>query len=176
MFWHQKHKIQELLERFNMTDCKGAKPPIEVNFQNICSDDSPKCNVHQFESLIGSLQYISTWSRPDISFAVNILSRHLSDPREIHWKSAKRILRYLKHTINYCLVISPTQEQALQGFSDSSWAHDIVSRKSTSGNVLKLAGVLIDWKVAKQNYVALSTAEAEYAALSQISTKIEIVI
>ncbi|KAJ7338811.1 hypothetical protein JRQ81_012713, partial [Phrynocephalus forsythii] len=92
ILWHQKEKNIELLGKYHMLECKGAKNPKEMNFQNVCNDEnSPQCNTGMYESLVGSFQYISTWSRPDISYAVNILSRHLADPHE-DFTVTKRIL------------------------------------------------------------------------------------
>lgn len=80
LLWHQKPKIIELLNKYGMVDCKGAKMPMEVNFPKIRYEESPKCDVHMYEAAIGSLQYLCTWARPDVAYATNLLSRHVAAP------------------------------------------------------------------------------------------------
>lgn len=80
----------------------------------------------------------------------------------------KRILRYLKGTVNYGILFSCNVESDCVGFSDADWAGDVNDRKSTSGYLFQLCGGAISWRSKKQPYFALSTstAEAEYMALS----------
>ena len=80
--------------------------------------------------------------------------------------STKRILRYLKGTSNYGLRYKDNSGSEITGYSDADWAGDTGDRKSTSGYVFTQAGAAISWKSSKQKCVALSTAEAEYVALS----------
>jgi hypothetical protein len=122
-----------------------------------------------YKSLIGSLQYIALSTRPDISYAVNQLSRYLSNPGHQHWVSGKRVLRYLKGTARMSLLYKDhdgTQSSKLEVFCDADWAGDIDDRKSTTGIVIKLNGCPILWMSKKQSIVALSTAEAEYIAIA----------
>ena len=82
-----------------------------------------------------------------------------------HWTAIKRILRYLKGTSNFGLQYNFDSPDCA-GYSDADWAGDVGDRKSTSGYVFLLGGAAISWKSSKQSCVALSTAEAEYVALS----------
>ena len=75
----------------------------------------------------------------------------------------KRILRYLKGTFNFGLMYSEHSSSVCVGYADADWAED---RKSTSGYVFMLGGAAVSWRSSKQSSVALSTAEAEYVALS----------
>ena len=78
----------------------------------------------------------------------------------------KRILRYLKGTSNLGLLYREGTPAEIAGYSDADWAGDIGDRKSTSGYVFLIGGAAISWKSSKQSCVSLSTAEAEYVALS----------
>jgi len=82
--------------------------------------------------------YLSTGTRPDITFAVNSVSQFFEKPMKIHWNAVKRILKYLKGTANHGLYYPTTQNNHLKAFSDADYAGDINTRKFTTGYVLKL--------------------------------------
>jgi len=88
---------------------------------------------------------------------------------EAHLTAAKRVLRYLKRTINLSLPYKQTENSDIVGFSDADWASDMDNRHSTTGNVFMMAGNAICWLSQKQSTVALSTAESEYIPLSSAS-------
>jgi hypothetical protein len=120
-----------------------------------------------YSSLIGSLLYLSNSTRPDITFAVHRLSSYNSNPNEIHWKAAKRILKYLKKTDDLGLVFKNSNDCTLHGYSDSDWASDLDTRRSTTGYFVTLNRNPISWCSKRQNTIALSTAEAEYMGISE---------
>lgn len=120
-----------------------------------------------YQELIGSLLFLSNVSRPDITFAVNYLSKFNNNPGKQHWVAAKRILRFLKGTIDYKLAYTKDSGGCeFTGYSDSDFGADVDERKSVSGYVFVMAGGAVSWSSKKQTTVALSTAEAEYMALS----------
>ena len=110
--------------------------------------------------------YLSVCSRPDIAFAVGSLARHSAKPGKSHWTAVKRVLRYLSGTINQGIIFRRSESASIVGYSDADWAGDRQDRKSTSGYLFQIAGGPISWRSKKQDTVALSTAEAEYVALS----------
>ncbi len=118
--------------------------------------------------MVGSLLYAAMATRPDIAHAVGVVSKFNSRPTEAHLTSVKRILRYLRGTINLALKYHklPKRPESLIGYSDADWAGDLDDRHSTTGNVFLMAGGAISWLSKKQASVALSTSEAEYVALS----------
>ncbi|KAG5869923.1 hypothetical protein JTB14_035638 [Gonioctena quinquepunctata] len=116
-----------------------------------------------YRKVIGSLMYLACTSRPDIMYAVSYLSRFLDKPNQDLWTAGKRILRYLKNTIETGLFYKQG-EGSLGAFSDADWAGDKSDRKSTSGSIILYAGNPINWFSKKQSCEALSTAEAEYVA------------
>ena len=107
--------------------------PLETSF---LSDEAA-----EYRSLTGSLLYISACTRPDVSFAVSFLSRFVTEPEHQHWIAAKRILRYLKGTVQHGLVFSGSKNvpNILQDYSDSDWGNDF-NRRSTSGYVFTMNG------------------------------------
>jgi hypothetical protein len=122
-------------------------------------------NPTTYRSLIGSLRYIVN-TRPDMAFAVGVMSRYMEAPSKDHWAAVKHILRYLKGTIKYgCKYERGTDLKLfLVGFSDCDFAGDAEDRKSTTGVVYFLGKNLVTWASQKQKIVALSSCEAEYVA------------
>lgn len=145
-----------------MQDCKGNRTPMETKFSATTSQ-----NVIEvpYKELVGSLLYISTNTRPDITFAVSYLSRFLDKPTQELWTAGKRVLRYLKETQDQGLLYKRKGNYTeLQAYSDADWAADKTDRKSTSGCVIFQGANLVTWFSRKQSCTALSTAEAEYIA------------
>lgn len=108
-----------------------------------------------------------THTRPDISFAVSIVSRFMCSPQEPHLQAVKHIYRYLKGTTNFALLYKRGEEDNICGFTDADWAGDVHDRKSTTGFVFFLGSTPITWNSKKQPTVALSSTEAEYMAITE---------
>lgn len=134
------------------------------------ADDAAKADMAPvpYRKLVGSLLYLSTHTRPDITYAVNTLAQFMQNPGRPHWEAAKRILRYLKKTRTYALTFGNVAGP-LEGFSDADWAlHD--HRHSISGTCLILNGGTVSYGSQKQSIIALSLAEAECLALTKLVT------
>ncbi|WKA10632.1 hypothetical protein VitviT2T_028196 [Vitis vinifera] len=113
--------------------------------------------------MIGSLLYLIA-SRPDIMYSVCLCVRFQSCPKESHLSAVKRILRYLKGTMDMGLWYPKSDNFELIGFSDAHFAGCRVERKSTSGTFHFLEHSFVSWHSKMQNSVALSTVEAEHIA------------
>jgi hypothetical protein len=168
IFLSQENYIKEILDEFEMTDAKVATTPIEPGHQMLEESDG-KINVtFPYRQLVGKLIYLSSATRPDIAYTVGVLSRVLDRPQEVHINGAKRLLRYLKYTMGYGLLLGKLNDRGnvfkLKGYSDSSYNDDQVG-KATSGNLSYLGDSCISWKSKKQSVVTTSTQEAEYIAL-----------
>ena len=119
-----------------------------------------------YRSLIRSLRYL-LHTQPDMTYSVIILSRYMVNPTSDHWIAAKRVLRYLKRTINFSLIYGKgVNDLNVIGYSDSDFAGDVEDKKSPSGQVFFLGGQPITWNSLKQRVVALSSCEAEYRAIT----------
>lgn len=162
----QKRYILEILKKYGMEDCKPISTPLEVNakFDDIPTKEEEMARI-PFRSLMGSLLYIAIGTRPDIAFAVNCLSQYNNKYAETHWKAAKRILRYLKGTVDMKLTYEKT-DLPLIGFADADWGNCSLDRRSFSGMVFMMSGGAITWESRKQRTVAASTTEAEYYSLT----------
>ncbi|RVW50731.1 Retrovirus-related Pol polyprotein from transposon RE1 [Vitis vinifera] len=162
-FINQAKYIKDLLKRFNMEEAKVMKTPMSSSIKLDMDEKGKSIDSTMYRGMIGSLLYL-TASRPDIMYSVCLCARFQSCPKESHLSAVKRILRYLKGTMNIGLWYPKGDNFELIGFSDVDFAGCRVERKSTSGTCHFLGHSLVSWHSKKQNSVALSTAEAEYIA------------
>ena len=164
----QRRYIEKILCKFGMEHCNPCQIPIDVNIKN--DEITSEQTNAPFRELIGSLQYLVLVSRPDIAVAVNYYSKFQEKPEEIHFKGLKRILRYLKGTIDHKLVYKVHENSnCLVGYADASYGNDTKDRKSISGYIYKLFGNTVSWSTKKQSTISESSTEAELLALSHAS-------
>ena len=154
------------LEKFRMMDCTPIATPMEARLQLSRSDPSPPVNATLYRQLIGSLIYL-TYTRPDISFVVSYLSCFMQEPKICHCKATKRILRYLKGTIDLGLEFKKNENLFLIGYSNSDHAGNMDDRKSTSGFIFFMGSGPISWGSKKQNFISFSSIEAEYQVVGE---------
>ncbi|XP_046406268.1 secreted RxLR effector protein 161-like [Ischnura elegans] len=120
-----------------------------------------------YQELTGSLLCLSCNTRPDISFAISVLSGYNSNYQDVHWNLAKRVLRYLKGTMNIGLVFKKATDVNLNGYVDAGFVFDDSDGLSYRGQAFMLGKCLISWESRKLKSVALSSTEAEYLSLSE---------
>lgn len=169
IFINQSGYIGNILDKFGFGNCKPVSTPCDVSSGLVKTyDDRDLFDVNKYQSAVGSLLFLSTRTRPDVTFAVCNVAKYCSKPYMQHWLAVKRIFRYLRGTTNYGIMYSKSAGGECLGYSDSDWAGDKTDRKSTSGYCFKLGkdNGIISWRTNKQSCVALSTAEAEYVALA----------
>ena len=163
---NQTRYIESLVERYNLENT-----PMEVNLK-IEKSDSYEKDI-KYRNLIGALLYISSATRPDISFSVNYLSRYQNCYNETHYKYAMRILKYLYLTRDIKLTYRRNVNCIIDCYVDADWAVDNLDRKSTTGYVIRLFGNVIYWKSRKQNSVTTASTFAEYVALSEAVSELK---
>ena len=145
-----------------MGNCKAAKTPLNTNEKLCLNDGAEKVDEKLFRSIVGSLMYL-THTRPDIVFAVSLISQFMHNPSKNHMGAAKRILRYVQGTSACGIRYSRGKFSNLVVYTDSDWASSADDRKSTTGYVVSLGSGAISWSSKKQQSIALSSTEAEYA-------------
>lgn len=155
-----------------MSDCNPIRTPIDYNqkfVKSMCpKDDETKEKMSKvpYMQAIGCLLYAAQISRPDICYAVNILSRFSSNPGKPHWEGVKRIMRYLKGTIDKGIVYKMKPNDELKGYCDADWAGNLDDRKSTTGYIFTYQSGAISWNTKKQKTVALSSTESEFMSIT----------
>ena len=165
---HQQRYITKILKRFGMENCNPVNTPIEVSSTvEKAMDDEILCDQKLYQSIIGSLLYAATATRPEIAYATHFLGQFSWKPTETHLSAAKRVLRYLKGTITYGLTYKyDTSEILLRIYSNSSFASNLTDRHSYTGLVIQTFGHTTIWRSKKQKTVSDSTTVAEYIALA----------
>lgn len=169
VFINQAHYVRRLLEKFNLADCNAVATPLDkAHMYDDDREDAMLSDSVPYREAVGSLLYLATGTRPDISFAVSVVSQVLDKPTKRHWEMVKRILRYLKGTAELGIVYrNGLDPGVLTAYSDADYAGDTKTRRSTSGFCCKYMGGPVSWSSRRQKSVALSTTEAEYIAASE---------
>lgn len=165
----QEMYARSILREFGMENCRDANTPLPPGARYHKASEENKLDEHtasRYRTLIGSLMYLVTGSRPDLAFAVTYLSQFCSAPSMEHWKGAKHVLRYLHKTATTKLRYT-RKEANIVAYTDADWAGDPIDRKSFSGYVTLFAGGATSWSSKKQTMTALSTTEAEFVAISE---------
>ena len=169
----QRSYINSMLRRYGFEDLKPVSLPMEASIR-LTSAQSPTTTqqiAHMrnipYQEAVGSLTYVSLGTRPDITYAVQTVSRFSKNPEEAHWEAVKRIFRYLKGTKEFWLTYGGPQKE-LKGYADAdgSMAED---RHVISGYAFLLRGGAISWAAKRQEIVSLSTTESEYVAVTHAS-------
>jgi len=167
---NQKSYILSVLDRYRMADSHPVGTPMSVRGDGSVSDSKPLASGVPYREAVGSLLYITN-TRPDISCSVSLVAQKVNAPTTEDWADVKRIMRYLKGTVDYSLVYEKN-EKILHCYSDADYARDEETRQSRTGYLCLFAGGLVSWASMKQNCVTLSTTEAEFLAASEAAKQI----
>lgn len=147
---------------------KQETTPMNINDKLSVADGGAKANGEVFRSMVGGLIYL-THTRPDLSYAVNLVARFMQHPSNIHIGAARRILKYVAFSDDMGIWYEKCGETTLMGYSDSDWANCVDDRKSLSTYLSFFGNGAISWSSKKQPMVALSSTEAEYIAVAGAS-------
>lgn len=151
-FLNQEALIQNTLERHVSAKCKITNTPMSPSLHLLPYDGTCEYGEQKiFQAMVGSLLYISRYSRPDISAAVGVISKFAQNPGPEHFDSATKILRYLKGTKSLNLSVKGGEENILTLYCDADWGGDRQDRKLISGYALYLRKSLVSWE-AKSNH------------------------
>jgi hypothetical protein len=178
---HQVHLsqasyIDKLATRFNVKPSKASTPleitrVKELHTPHHDDDESKELRISpDYQSKVGSLMYGMCHTRPDLAFALSILSRFLSSPSPKHQEALERVLSYTVATKTHGLSFAEEPELEIIAYCDADYANDTATRRSTSGYAIFLGSSSspVVWKSQRQRSVALSTAEAEYYAITEV--------
>ncbi|GJV71807.1 retrovirus-related pol polyprotein from transposon TNT 1-94 [Tanacetum coccineum] len=165
IFINQAKYTLEILKKHGMEKGQSIGTPMATKPKLDADLSGEPVDQTDYRSKIGSLMYLTS-SRPDIVQAVCYCARYQARPTEKHLKEVKRIFRYLRGTIHMGLWYPKGSGFELTAFSDADHAGCVDTRKSTSGGIQFLGDKLVSWMSKKQDCTAMSSAEAEYVALS----------
>ncbi|GKD16217.1 ribonuclease H-like domain-containing protein [Tanacetum coccineum] len=166
LFLSQSKFAEEILERAHMQHCNPCKTPVDTE-SKLGSDGDPVSDPTLYRSLTGALQYL-TFIRPDISYAVQQICLYMHDPRDPHFTALKRILRYVRGTIDHGIQLYVSSTSQLTAYTDADWAGCPVTRRSTSGYCVFLGDNLLSWSTKRHVTLSRSSAEAKYRGVSYV--------
>ena len=177
IFMHQSTYISKILKRFYMDKAHPLSTPMVVrSLETIKDPFRPKGNDEEllgpkvpYLSAIGALMYLASHTRPDISFAVNLLAKYSSSPTRRHWTGVKQIFRYLRGTMDMGLYYSLSSKSGFVGYADAGFLSDPHNGRSQTGYVFLYGGTAISWRSTKQTITATSSNHAEILAIHEAS-------
>nr|GEV33944.1 ribonuclease H-like domain-containing protein [Tanacetum cinerariifolium]GEV34221.1 ribonuclease H-like domain-containing protein [Tanacetum cinerariifolium] len=166
LFLSQSKFAEEILERAHMQHCNPCKTHVDTE-SKLGSDGDPVSDLTLYRSLAGVLQYL-TFTRPDISYAVQQICLYMHDPRDPHFTALKRILRYVRETLDHGLQLHVSSTSQLTAFTDADWDGFLVTPRSTSGYCVFLGDNPLSWSAKRQVTLSRSSAEAEHRGVADV--------
>ena len=168
----QRQAIVDMLHKFDMQDCKPVNTPLDPGSKLSIADcpqteeDAALMRSKPYAEAVGTLMYIAIATRPDIAYAVGVLSRFSSNPGVAHWKAVHHLFRYMQATKDLKLTYAPdpSQTSLFTTYCDADFAGNIDNKKSTSGYVVKIGTGAVSWSSRLQSFNTLSTTESEYVS------------
>jgi hypothetical protein len=167
----QSHYVEKVLSHFGYKESKPSPTPYDLN---LVLQKNKRIGRDQlrYSHMIGSLMYLASATRPDISFAMSKLSWFTSNPGDDHWCALERVMHYLVGAMDYIIHYSE-YPAVLEGYNDANWMSYMDELYVTSGYVFTLGGVAVSWRSCKQTILTRSTMEAELAALDTATVDID---
>lgn len=166
IFICQKKYVLDLLAETGMIDCKPVETPMIINQKLYMEHGAKLADKDRYQRMVGKLIYLSH-TRPDIAYAVGVVSRFMHQPQITHMEAVLRIIRYLKGTSGHGVLFKPNGNLEIKAYTDADWAGDKGDGRSTSGYFTLVGDNLVTWKSKKQKVVALSSAEAEFRGIAR---------
>jgi hypothetical protein len=155
----QRQYALNKLSEYGMTGCKPISIPLEQNVKLSADEGDLMEDTTVYKRIVGSLIYM-TITRPDLSYAVGVVSQFMQTPRKPHLDAVRRILRYIKHTLQCGIFYEAKNQLQVHGYTDVDWASNGSDRRSTSGFMFSFGSGAISWNSKKQPPVALSSTKA----------------
>ncbi|CAL9025618.1 unnamed protein product [Prunus brigantina] len=166
IFLSRRKYILDLLAETRMLDCKPIDNPSEQNHKLRFYSDQVPTDKECYQRLVGKLIYLAH-TRPDIAYAVRVVSQFMHSSSEDHMGYVMHSLRYLKVTIGKGLMFCKYGHTDVEGCRDADWAGLVTDRRSTSGYFTFVGGNVVTWRRKKQKVVSRSSAKAEYRGMAQ---------
>ena len=164
----QQAFAEQLADEYGMR--YGRSAPLSIGTKLADFDKNEASGNWPFRELIGSLMWLSTQTRPDISDVVRAAARYCAAPKYVHWKAALSILGYVRRTSSFGVTFQRgiVGRLSMQVFADADYASKATDRRSVSGGLVVCGGASVSWFSRTQKCVTLSTTEAEYVALADV--------
>ncbi|KAG7546410.1 Integrase catalytic core [Arabidopsis suecica] len=165
IFLSQRKYCLDVIQECGLSGSRPVDTPLEQNHKLASSTSPLFSEPDKYRRLVGRLVYL-THTKPEISYAVNMLAQFMQKPLLDHWEAVVRLVRYLKGCPGQGILLSSSSDLQLKAFSDSDHAGCPLTRRSLTGYLVKLGTSPVSWKTKKQDKVSRSSAEAEYRAMA----------
>jgi len=166
----RQYALNKLFE-YGMTGCKPISIPLEQNVKLSADEGELVEDTTMYRRIVGSLIYM-TITRPYLSYAVTVVSQFMQTPRKPHLDAVRRILRYIKHTLQCGIFYETKSQLQVHGYTNADWAGNVSNRRSTSGFMFSFGSGAISWSSKKQPPVALLSTEAEYRGAAIVACEV----
>ncbi|CAN0876377.1 Retrovirus-related Pol polyprotein from transposon TNT 1-94 [Linum grandiflorum] len=171
IFVSQRKYISELLEEAHHSTCTPVSTPMEVNLKLSREDGELLVEPTLYRKLVGSLIYLTS-TRPDLAYAVQVVSQFMGNPRKPHLDAVYRIMRYLQGTRTMGIFFPSTGSMEVSAFADADYAGCFDTRRSTSGWCVKVGDACVAWRCKKQERISKSSTEVEYRSMSEVCSEV----
>ncbi|XP_024962038.1 uncharacterized protein LOC112502379 [Cynara cardunculus var. scolymus] len=171
IFMDQKKYVLDLLAGTGMVDCKPADTLMIVNQKLYMEEKADLADKGIYQQMVGKLIYLSH-TRPDIAYAIGVVSQFMHQPQKAHMEAVLRIIRYIKGTAGHGVLFKPNGHLETQLYTDADWAGDKGNRRSIAGYFTLVGGNLVTWRSKKQKVVALSSVQAEFRGIARGITEV----
>ncbi|XP_022040828.1 uncharacterized mitochondrial protein AtMg00810-like [Helianthus annuus] len=171
MFLSQQSYALDIIARAGMQSCNPVTSPVDTHSKLSAHSGEDFHDPTLYRSLAGALQYL-TFTRADISYAVQQVCMHMHAPKTGYWNALKRIIRYIKGTTSYGLTLCSSATPSLVAYTDANWAGCPDTQRSTSGYCVYYGDNLISWSSKRQPSISRSSAEAEYRGVANVGAEI----
>ena len=171
IFLSQSKYAKNLVKNFGLESASSVRTPMSPNDKLTVNLLGKSVDPFLYKSMIGSLLYL-TASRSDISYSVGVCARYQANTKESHMTALKRIIKYVKTTVELDVWYSKDTNDILASYSDADWAGNANDRNNTSGGCFYVGNNLVSWMSKKWNSISLSTVEAKYIAAGSYCTQL----
>lgn len=165
LYLSQRKYALDIIAETGLLGCKPCYVPVELNHK-LAEATGPLANAKQYRRLVGRLIYLTN-TRPELGYIVHILSTFMQQPLLPHWEAALRVVRYLKSYPGQGILLKANDSLQISAYCDSDWSSCPTTRRSISAYIIFLGKSPVIWRAKKQDNVSLSSAEAEYRAMSE---------
>ena len=172
MFVSQRKYALDIIAECGLLGAKPSPVPTELNHKLPLSKSPLLIDPGKYRRLVGRLIYL-TFTRPELSYIVHLLSQFMKQPREDHWLAALRVVRYLKGTPDQGIMLTSNADMQLTAYCDADWSACPITRRSLSAYVVLLGDSIVSWKTKKQRTVSRSSAEAEYRSMADTTCELK---
>jgi len=144
IFLNQTDYARDMLREFGAENCKGADIPLPEGLKLSSDMGEPEVSSTYYCQIVGKLIYL-THTRPDLAYAVSVVSRYMSMPQQPHLRAAMHILRYVSKTLQFGILYPRHGDTTIRGYTDADWGSDIETRRSTGGYLFMMGNAPITW-------------------------------